>query len=96
MLAAFFAGAAVERVRATAAFAQPVQAGHAVIRGGKRGALATHGNVRTRDALRDAWRERFAALRRRFPDAPKKTLLGMIEDETGASQRTLRRHITQR
>jgi hypothetical protein len=70
-----------------------LHAGFAVRRGGRAGAARAHGPHAERTAEWERWRARFAELRRKFPEAQKKTLIGMIQTETGATVRTLRRRI---
>jgi hypothetical protein len=96
VLAAVALGAALERTRTAAAFARAIHTGNAVRSGGKVGFARAHGPHAERAAEREQWRARFAELRHKFPEAPKKVLLGMIADETTETVRTLRRYIKQR
>lgn len=77
-------------------YARGFAAGEGTRRGGHKGAARAHGPHAEREAERERWRARFAELRQRFPEAPKKTLLGIVENETGETFRTLRRYIKQR
>lgn len=96
VMLAFLAGEAAERARLRAALSPTVDVGIRVKQGGQAGAARAHGPRVQRASKRDRWRTRYAELRQRFPEATKRTLIGMIETETGETFRTLRRYIKQR
>ena len=96
LLEALTIGAAFERLRVNLQVAGNVRAGAGTRRGGKKSAERKHGPHAERHAKWEQWIARFAELRRQFPEAKKKALLGMIQTETGETHRTLRRYIKAR
>lgn len=74
-------------------FEKPVRAGDKVIRGGRRGAEAKHGSAVSRQARHDEWRQRYAELRRKFPERGHVDLTDQIAEEFGTTGRTVRNHV---